>query len=211
MTTLSRTERTALCDLFLELGPDAATLCEGWDTRDLAAHLATRERRPDAVPGVFLKSLAGHTASVQDGFAAKPYDELVELVRGGPPLWSPMGLPKVESLVNTAEFFVHHEDVRRAQIGWAPRELPAAVEDALWTVASWRSKMMFRGAGCGVVLQRSDAPTSVTARAGSPVAVVTGAPQELLLYVFGRRAHARVAITGPPEARAALEGMSLGA
>jgi uncharacterized protein (TIGR03085 family) len=209
MATLSRSERAALCDLFVQLGPDAPTLCEGWATRGLAAHLATRERRPDAAAGVVLKVLAAHTASVHGGFAAKPYDELVELVRTGPPSWSPMRLPKVEGLVNTAEFFIHHEDVRRAQDGWAPRELSGTVEDALWGVVVWRSRVVFRGTGCGVVLQRSDATTSVTARSGSPVAVVTGLPQELLLYAFGRRTHAKVAITGPPEARAALETLSL--
>ena len=39
----------ALCDLFEEVGPDAPTLCGDWTTRDLAAHLVMRERRPDDV------------------------------------------------------------------------------------------------------------------------------------------------------------------
>jgi uncharacterized protein (TIGR03083 family) len=46
--TLARAERAALCDLFDEVGPDAPTLCAGWTTRDLAAHLVIRERRADA-------------------------------------------------------------------------------------------------------------------------------------------------------------------
>jgi hypothetical protein len=32
-------ERQTLCDLLADLGPDAPTLCEGWTTLDLAAHL----------------------------------------------------------------------------------------------------------------------------------------------------------------------------
>src|SRR5882762_622635 len=40
---LDLVERRELCDLFLELGPDAPTLCEGWTTLDLAAHLVLRE------------------------------------------------------------------------------------------------------------------------------------------------------------------------
>ena len=39
-----------------------------------------------------------------------------------PPLWSPVSNPaRSTRLVNTLEFFVHHEDVRRAQPGWQPR------------------------------------------------------------------------------------------
>ena len=36
-------ERLGLCDLLLELGPEAPTLCAGWTTADLAAHLVLRE------------------------------------------------------------------------------------------------------------------------------------------------------------------------
>ena len=54
---------------FDETGPDGPTLCEGWQTRDLAAHLVLRERRPDAAAGVMGGPLAGlHRA----GAAAVP-------------------------------------------------------------------------------------------------------------------------------------------
>ena len=68
MSIASR-ERAALADLLVELGPDAPTLCAGWDTRDLAAHLAVRERRPDATPGVAVPALAGWTERVQTGYS----------------------------------------------------------------------------------------------------------------------------------------------
>ena len=45
---LAKSERAALADLFVTLGPDQPTLCEGWDTKDLLVHLLVRERRPDA-------------------------------------------------------------------------------------------------------------------------------------------------------------------
>ena len=51
-------ERAALCDLLDELGPDQPTLCEGWQTRDLAAHLVVREHRLDAAPGILLPAIA---------------------------------------------------------------------------------------------------------------------------------------------------------
>ena len=61
----ARAERLLLCDLLTRIGPDAPTLCQGWTTGDLAAHLVTRERRPDAGPGLVVPLLAGHTERVQ--------------------------------------------------------------------------------------------------------------------------------------------------
>ena len=44
--TYAQDERAALAALLHETGPDGPTLCEGWQTRDLVAHLVLRERRP---------------------------------------------------------------------------------------------------------------------------------------------------------------------
>ena len=49
---LAQLERGRLCDLLLVVGPDHPTLCEGWTTADLAAHLVIRERKPLAGPGI---------------------------------------------------------------------------------------------------------------------------------------------------------------
>ena len=68
VTSLARTERAALADLLAQLGPDEPTLCGDWTTRDLAAHLAIRERRPDALPGV---------AIVKDRFGSALATDLV--------------------------------------------------------------------------------------------------------------------------------------
>ena len=209
MSIASR-ERAALADLLVELGPDAPTLCAGWDTRDLAAHLAVRERRPDATPGVAVPALAGWTERVQSGYAERPFDELVELVRSGPGRLSAFALPGMDKLFNTTEYVVHHEDVRRAQPGWARRDLPQAVQDSLWRAVRTRAPLAFRSTGTGVVLHRSDAARStIVAAKGEPVATVTGEPLELLLYTFGRRDHAVVEVGGDPEAVAALAATSL--
>ena len=210
MTSIAARERAALADLLDEVGPDRPTLCEGWRTRDLAAHLAVRERRPDATPGVAVKALSGWTESVQASYAERDYAELVALVRTGPGRLSPFALPGMDKFFNTTEYVVHHEDVRRAQPGWAPRDLPRKMQDALWTVVRSRAPFAFRSTDAGVVLRRSDAPRStLTASRGEPVATVTGEPLELLLYAFGRRGHARVAVTGDPAAVAALQATSL--
>jgi uncharacterized protein (TIGR03085 family) len=69
-------ERKALADALQAAGPDAPTLCEGWQTRDLAAHLVLRERRPDAAAGILLKPLNGYNKKVQERLAAGDYAEL---------------------------------------------------------------------------------------------------------------------------------------
>jgi uncharacterized protein (TIGR03085 family) len=131
---VSQSERAALADLLEQLGPDQPTRCEGWTTRDLATHLVVRDRRPDAMPGVVLGGpLARWTAKVSARTARRPFAELVAEVRSGPASWVPTSWPAVDRLVNTVEMVIHHEDVRRAQPDWAPRELPARVQDQLWS------------------------------------------------------------------------------
>jgi uncharacterized protein (TIGR03085 family) len=208
MSTIASYERNALANLLDAVGPDAPTLCEGWSTRDLAAHLVSRERRADAAIGLALKPLAGHTESVQRSYAQRPYAELVQQLRDGPPLWSAFSWPGAERLFNTTEYFVHHEDVRRAQPGWEPRELPASVQGGLWQAVKGRAKLSFGRTSFGVTLARPDGE-SVMATTGEPTAVLTGEPAELLLYLFGRRDHARVDLTGPPEALDQLAGTAL--
>jgi uncharacterized protein (TIGR03085 family) len=208
MASIASFERRALANLLAEVGPDAPTLCEGWVTRDLAAHLVTRERRGDAALGLALKPLAKHMESVQQSYARRPYAELVKKVHDGAPLWSAFAWPGVDRLLNTTEYFVHHEDVRRARPGWEPRELPAAVQDGLWQAVKGRAKLSFGGTTFGVTLARPGGETTV-ATSGEPMAVLTGEPAELLLYLFGRREHARVHLSGPPEALEHLSSTSL--
>lgn len=210
MPSIAKSERLALADLLDEIGPDAPTLCAGWDTRALAAHLVVRERRPDATPGVAVSALAGWTAAVQESYEQRPYDELTRLVRTGPGRLSAFSLPGVDKFLNTTEYAVHHEDVRRAQPGWSPRRLPSGVQDALWKAVRARAPLSFRGLDVGVVLRRSDATRSqVVGSKGEPAVTLTGEPMELLLYLFGRRGHARVDVTGGRTAVATLEAAQL--
>ncbi len=212
MTSLARTERLALSELLGDLGPDAPTLCGDWTTRDLAAHLVVRERRPDATPGVAVKALSGWTDQVQASYAERPYADLVELVRTGPGRLSPFSLPGVDKLLNTTEYAVHHEDVRRAQPTWQPRDLPVRVQDALWKAVTTRAPLALRGLDARVVLRRADKPRAhpIENGSGEGTVTLTGDPMEVLLYLFGRREHARVDVGGDPESVAALAAQSLG-
>jgi uncharacterized protein (TIGR03085 family) len=207
--THARGERAALCDLLDRLGPDAPTLCAGWTTYDLAAHLVLRERRPDAMGGIALKPLARYTASVQNGLKAKhPFPELVGLVR------RPGGvfglLPALDEAVNTLELFIHHEDVRRAQPAWEPRELPAALDRTIWKRISTGSRLMLRRSPVGVVLHRLGGGVALGGPRQGGRVEVTGTAQELLMFCFGRQGHARVELTGDPAAVARLREARLG-
>ena len=50
--------REVLAETLLAAGPDAATLCTGWLTRDLAAHLYLRERKIAVGLGLLIKRLS---------------------------------------------------------------------------------------------------------------------------------------------------------
>jgi uncharacterized protein (TIGR03085 family) len=199
-------ERKALCDLFGQLGPDEPTLCTGWQTRDLAAHLVVRERRPDAAPGILIRPLAGYTRRVQDSYARRPWRELVDLIRSGPPFYVPR---PVDEMINTTEYFVHHEDVRRAQPDWQPRPPDSRRDAALWAAVSRSGRLLLRRSPVGVVLRRSDGGLEATARRGPNTVIVSGAPGELLLFAFGRDA-ARVSYDGEQAAIAAVKGVARG-
>ncbi|MCX3063469.1 TIGR03085 family metal-binding protein [Streptomyces beihaiensis] len=206
MSTHAKRERLLLADLLEASGPDAPTLCEGWTTRDLAAHVVVRERRPDAAGGILVKQLAARLERVQAEFARKPYEELIQLIRTGPPRFSPFALKQADEAANTVEFYVHTEDVRRARPDWTPRELDPVFSDALWSRLERMARIMGRGAPVGVVLRRPDGQTAVAHR-GTPVVTVTGEPSELLMYVYGRRAVADVELDGD---KAAVERLSEG-
>jgi uncharacterized protein (TIGR03085 family) len=194
----ARVERAELCDLLNRLGPDQPTLCEGWATRDLAAHLILRERKPVAAAGIWLRAAAARTARVQAELAARPFDQVVGLLRH-PPLWSMAGPGPVDRLVNSQEYFIHHEDIRRAQPGWQPRELPREQAAGLWRQVRLAGKLMLRRLRTSIrVVAPGFGEVSVGAGSTMPV-TLSGPPGELALFLSGRQAHARVTLTGPEE------------
>ena len=206
---LDARERRELCDLFGDLGPSAPTLCEGWATVDLAAHLVMREHDPrsglailggDRFNGLEEKLMASNKA--------KGYEKLVERLRSGPPL-VPWRLPGLRTLLNLNEWYVHHEDVRRAN-GQGPRTDRPDLDAALWDLLGRSGRVAVRGlkdAGLAV-----DAPGhgERTLKKGEPLVTATGGPQELALFVNGRRDAARVELAGDQAGLDALAAASLG-
>ncbi|MFJ2955961.1 TIGR03085 family metal-binding protein [Streptomyces sp. NPDC087270] len=209
MTTHAQRERLLLADLLERSGPDAPTLCAGWTTKDLAAHVVVRERRGDAAVGMVVPRLADRLERVRNEYAAKPFAELVQLIRTGPPRLSPFSLKQVDEASNTLEFYVHTEDVRRAAADWTPRTIDPVFGDALWARLERAARLLGRRSPVGLVLRCPDGRTAV-AHKGTPVVTVTGEPAELAMFVFGRQAAAKVETDGPEDAVAKAYEANLG-
>ena len=207
--TLAHSEGAALADVLDELGPDQPTLCEGWDTQDLLIHLVIRDGRPDALAGTYLTPLKGWTDKVAAGYAEREWSELVQQYRSGPPVWNPAGWGKLNELTNGGEMFIHHEDARRGQPGWEPRQLdPASVAELEKMLGSGMSKLALRNLAVGVVAELPDG-RRIPLKSGEPSATVAGEPGEIILWMSGRDA-ARVTFSGDTEAVSDLNAGSRG-
>ena len=204
----ARTEKKALVDTFRRSEPDAPTLCEGWDAKRLLAHLVQREQDPVGGLGDVLgRAEPGHEKHL--GKLAEPaatpegWSGLIDRFVAGPPRWSPMSWASEQ--VNALEYVIHHEDVRRGTGAAEPRTLPAAQADRIFRQLPLMARLRFRRSPVGVGLARPGGRSAVV-RTGSPAVTATGEPVELALWVSGRRAAARVQLSGPPEAVEEFEG-----
>ena len=206
---LARRERLALCDLALALGEDAPTLCGDWTAKDLVVHLLVREYDPVAAAGLVLPPLARVTELQMARKSRKDFGVLVEQLRKrGLTVYS---LRPVDKVLNTLEYFVHHEDLRRAQPEWEPRELPREDEDLIWSSLKIGGRGLVRPAGVPVRIRRTDADATATLRRGSDPVVLSGLPSELALHLFGRQAHSRgLAADGPADRIAQVWSADLG-
>ncbi len=206
--------REVLAETLLAAGPGAPTLCEGWLTQDLAAHLYLREHNPRVGLGLVLKpwrkATERATAELADrSNTPETFAALVEKFRAGPPKLSPFALKSVEQLANLTEFFIHTEDVRRASDRWAPRTLDPGYSEALWAELLKRAALMYRGVDLGIVLVNPAGPRHVAKRAPVSVAII-GDPGELLMHANGRTGHALVTFEGQPDAVALLRTADVG-
>jgi uncharacterized protein (TIGR03085 family) len=207
---LDAIEREQLCDLFLELGPEAPTMCDGWTTIDLAAHLVMREHDPRS--GLAILGSSDRFAKLEERLLEKGrsrgYENLVARLRKGPPL-VPWRVPGLRTPLNLNEWFVHHEDVRRAD-DRDPRSDVPELEAALWKLMGSSARLMVRGLkDAGLTLVAPDHGTREV-RKRSPMVTLTGTPQELVLYLNGRRGVAQVELSGDASAVKALATAKLG-
>ena len=203
-------ERTRLSDLFDEVGPDAPTLLAPWKTRDIAAHLVLRERDFLAGPGLVLPGAWGRFAERRrSALALTDFATLVATIRSGPPPGF-FRIGWVRRVPNLNEFFVHQEDVRRAN-GRGPRTNEHAMDEALWhTVCAMPWFLARRLRGAGLELHWAGTAKTLRVRRGQATARIAGPPGELLLYLFGRRDVAEVEVSGSAAAVEAVRHARFG-
>lgn len=213
-----RRERHALCDTALALGPAEPTLCEGWTVRDLIAHLLVRESPSVGAAGISIPLMSGFTERAMAAAAREPFEAMVRRLRD--PGITPYRLPGVERVVNTLEYFVHHEDLRRAQPDWEPRILATGDQEELWRLLKGVAKLRARKVGHGLVIRghtRVEASSTAgsrhvetTARRGAHPIQLAGPVTELVMVLFGRSHANDVSWDGPPDGLTQLRRAGLG-
>ena len=203
-------ERAALADALTEAGPGAPTLCAGWRTEHLAAHVVLREHDPLTAAGVGPGPLAARAERTIQGLgdrSATPeaFAALVARVRAGVPRWHPLEL--LGDTAQLVEFFVHTEDARRGAPDAGPRPLPAGLADALWHGLVRMGRLLYRGSSPSVVLAADGGRRHVVQRSGLGEVTVHGPVGELVLHAYDRGWAARVEVSGDPAAVAALDAV----
>jgi uncharacterized protein (TIGR03085 family) len=202
------TERAALADAFSQASPDDPTLCAGWTTSHLLAHLVQREnnlfgniadqigRRPPGQEKHLGKLVA--TTQTRSG-----YDALIRRLADGPPSWSPMSWAGEQ--LNLLEFLIHHEDVRRGSGAGTPppRQLPNEEQQAIFQRLPMLAKLSYRRALVGIILATPDKDRKV-AKNGNTKVELLGTPIDLALYLSGRQRVANVDLQGPADAKEAF-------
>jgi uncharacterized protein (TIGR03085 family) len=168
--------------------------------------LVTRDRRPDAGPGLVIGALHPYTSFLERRRrVGTSYERLVEQIRSGAPIYTPL---RLEAL-NVHEYFVHHEDVRRAN-GSGPRPADPELDLALWTALKRMGPMMTRGVGKIGLDLTTTSGEEVRLRSGTPSVRLRGEVPELFLYLFGRKDAAEVEVHGPADAVAQLAAARMG-
>lgn len=204
-----RVERAALADALEQVGPGAPTLCAGWSSEHLAAHVVLRETAPLLAAGALVPALADRTERAVQALGDRSttptgWADLIGRVRRGPGRWHPLEL--LGDAAQLVELFVHTEDVRRG--GPAPLTVPVrprsdAHTDALWRGLTRMAGALYRDTGLTVGLEEPGGRRHRT-RSRGPAVVVRGDVGDLLLHAFGRSTASRVTVEGTEDGRARM-------
>ena len=196
-------DRAHLVDALEAVGPDAPTLCEGWSSRHLAAHVVLRERSPLEAARLGLPVLRGAGERALEELAESAADEagwadLLAQVAEGPRRISPVAWGGDKA--NMAELVIHTEDVRRGSGPVGPLEREPEHLDAIFDQLRLAARLYYRATPVGLVLV---VPGGRRARVKGPrgdfgTVVLRGSVVELMLHASGRGAAAELEIEGHP-------------
>jgi uncharacterized protein (TIGR03085 family) len=194
MSTFAKRERQAICQTLRQLGPDAPTLCSGWNSTDLLVHLLLRENRPDAAIGVVIPIFKSFTNKISDKYRKRPFEDLIKEFENGPKKFSPFALPGLDNLANSFELLVHHEDLLRGKENFIPRELSAEDKKFIWSRFTKSAKIFLFKAKVGIVAESEIG--SYTLKSGKSLVKIKGDVVDLVLFSFGRSSASRITFEG---------------
>ncbi|MSS45528.1 TIGR03085 family protein [Cutibacterium sp. WCA-380-WT-3A] len=197
--SMAQDERATLAADLLRLGPDAPTLCKGWTARDLLTHLLLRENDPLAIPGMAASVFDAITRSRADKLETSgSFEDLVARFAHGPGRFSVFRIPGLDSAANSMEYYIHHEDLLRAQPDWHPRELGHRAELRLAAILRKYGRALARRSPVGVRAEMTGQSDPLTLRPGDRIVTLVGKPSEIILLLTGRTTVAQVDVLGEP-------------
>lgn len=199
--------RNQLVSVLLRTGPGQPTLCEGWNTEHMVAHLVLRETRPDIAAGVVIPPLASRTDRKTEELAGqltdgRSYMEAVE--KFGSANAPQRRNETVDYGMNFAEYVIHREDVLRGSP--ASTEMNGAEsriegeDERIWKTIGSQGKMFAKDYPDGLTVVGTDddgepAFGSKTLREPSASSRVSGLVQKV---VKAPSTGEHVTITGTP-------------
>lgn len=188
-----KSERQFTVDLLSKLTPEqwqANSLCAGWTVEDVAAHLITRERNVLAGIGLVVPGLHFVHDRRIEREKAKGHKYIISKLEKYP-WWMASGL-------NTAEFYIHNEDMLRGDLKMGRPEPNNEAQEILWGalkgIAKFRKHELADLGSITIENNKTGAVISVPNKNNPVNTAVSGRPSELLLYIYGRRDAAKVTI-----------------
>ena len=178
-------------------------------TRDLAAHLVVRERRPDAAGGILLPPLRGYAERVRRRIAARPYAGAGGA--GAPATGVEPGQQPADRRAGQHDGVLHPPRGRppgRSRVA-AARAAPGLQAHARGSGPRLLARLSLRRFPADLWCRRPGTARSPWARGGERLRLV-GAPGELTLFLSGRQRVARVQLDGPVASARLLRNASLG-
>lgn len=205
--------RAALVAALYAAGPNEPTLVEQWKTQHLAASVYLRENPHQVTAHAAGSSSTAFDRAIDElateSSSRKAFYKLVRQIGDGPEPAPRQERPSIlKRLRKTVlprrqtppspllEFFVHTEDIRRAQGRWAPRKLSDTYATALFEQLREQARYYYEHARTGYVLVRTNGER-IEAKRGTTLTYVTGPAGELVLHALGRPDHALVLIDRP--------------
>ena len=191
-----KAQRQFTIELLKELKPEQwkyKTLCKGWSVEDLAAHLVTRERNIIGGMGLVVPGLHRlHDKRIAE-VTTHSHEYIIEKLEKYP--------SHMPASLNTAEFWVHNEDLLRGELEMS-RAVPSKQEnEILWSAlkgfAKVRKRLMNDLGNVDLINTDTKEKLQIRFNKKPETTTITGLSGELLLYFYGRRSVAKVKTEKP--------------